>query len=312
MRALGYFSPVNSSDGWRNTALTLAGGGNRAFYQLGLLQSWWERLAPSLGVISSCSAGTCTAVLMLTGRHESTFEFWRTRRSHVTKNLEWWKLLRGERPAPHFPIYRDTMVHALSGGGLERIQALPFPVFSLVATPPHGLPVPLAIPIGLGAYSLERWLHPGRLHPGIGRRLGFAPIAVDLRTCPSVEAAADLVLASSATPPFTPVGHVGGQAVLDGGLVDNAPAFVADEAGPWARHLVVLTRPYPAEVMGERGARWYLCPSEPPAADRWDYTNPERIDQTIALGRRDADRHAAQFVAWLGRGAAGAAGDRPS
>lgn len=291
-------------DAGRDTALTLAGGGNRAFYQLGLLEPWWARLAPTVGVISSCSAGACTAVLLLSGRQESTFQYWLERRRHVTKNLDWWKLFRGERPAPHFPIYRDTMIHALSEGGLDRIRALPHPLYVLVATPPYGLPVPLAIPIGLGAYSLERWLNPGRLHPGIGRRLGFAPVAVDLRTARSVEAAADLVLASSATPPFTPVGSVAGRAVLDGGLVDNAPASVADDLGPWARHLVVLTRPYPAEVMGRRGHRWYLCPSEPPAADRWDYTRPERIDQTIALGGRDASRYEDQFSEWLKPGPA--------
>lgn len=74
---------------------------------------------------------------------------------------------------------------------------------------------------------------------------------------------------------------------------------MADESGPWARHLVVLTSPYPAEVIGRRGDRWYLCPSEPPAADRWDHTRPERIDQTIALGRRDAGCLDDQFSAWL-------------
>ncbi len=303
---------MKSPDVRRDTALTLSGGGNRAFYQLGLLEPWWSRLAPTVGVISSCSAGTCTAVLLLTGRAESTFRYWLDRRRHVTRNFDWWQLLRGGRPAPHFPIYRDTMVHALSDGGLERIRALPHPVFTLVAHPPHGLPVPLAIPIGLLAYSLERWLHPGRLHPGVGRRLGFSPVAVDLRTADSVEAAADLVLASSATPPFTPVGSVAGHPVLDGGLVDNAPAFVADEVGPWARHMVVLTRPYPAELMGHQDRRWYLCPSEPPAADRWDYTRPERIDQTVALGRQDAKRSDRYFDAWLAGSGAGAGDGRPS
>lgn len=296
---------MTRSDPNRDTALTLAGGGNRAFYQLGLLEPWWPRLAPTVGVISSCSAGACTAVLLLSGRQASTVQYWLDRRKHVTKNLNWWNLFRGERPAPHFPIYRDTMIHALSEGGLDRIRALPHPVYVLVATPPYGLPVPLAIPIGLGAYSIERWLNPGRLHPGIGRRLGFVPVAVDLRTCRSVDDAADLVLASSATPPFTPVGSVAGRSVLDGGLVDNAPAFVADDAGRWARHLVVLTRPYPPEVMGQRGRRWYLCPSERPATDRWDYTRPDRIAQTIALGGRDARRHDDQFSAWLASGVAG-------
>jgi predicted acylesterase/phospholipase RssA len=283
----------------RDLALTLAGGGNRAFYQLGLLNRWWPDLGARVGVLSACSAGACVAVMLLSGRREETFEFWYRRRAHVTKNLDWSKLLRGERPAPHFPIYRDTLLFALAEGGLERLRAQPFPIYALVAVPPVGLPVPLAVPIGLGLYSLERWLRPGRLHPGLGRRIGFEPVAKDLRTLETPEAVADLVLASSATPPFTPVGQVDGRPVLDGGLVDNAPAFLAERVGEWRGHLVVLNRPYPASVMGRRGGRWYLCPSVPTPADRWDYTRPERITETMLLGERDADRRRAAFEAWL-------------
>lgn len=284
----------------RDVALTLAGGGNRAFYQLGLVGGWWDRLAPRLGMLTGCSAGGCVALLLLTGRASESLAFWHRRRGHVTQNLQWWKLLRGERPAPHADVYRDTLRFALADGGFERVVSQPFPVLVLTALPPFGLPVPLAVPIGLGGYSLERWLHPGKLHPAIGRRLGFEPLVSDLREAASAEEMADLVIASSATPPFTPVGKVGTRAVLDGGLVDNAPAFVADARGPWRRHLVVLTRPYPAAVMGHHTGRWYLCPSAPPPAGRWDYTRPERVDHTIALGGRDAIDRAPAFEAWLG------------
>lgn len=283
----------------RDLALTLAGGGNRAFYQLGVLDDWWPALAPRVGTISTCSAGACIAVIMLSGRRRETFDYWFDRRAHVTRNFEWGRLLRGQRPTPHFPIYRDTMRFALSEGGLERIRALPFPVLVLVAAPPPGLPVSLAVPVGLTAYSVERWLRPGRLHPGAGRRLGFRPIVADLRRAAGVDEAADLVLASSATPPFTPVGTVGGLRVLDGGVVDNAPAFVAERESVWARHLVLLTRPYPPDVMGHREGRWYLCPSEPVPVNRWDYTRPERIVDTIALGARDAARRRPDLDRWL-------------
>jgi hypothetical protein len=283
----------------RDLALTLAGGGNRAFYQVGLLEPWWPALVGRIGALSTCSAGACTAILVLTGRREEAFEFWLGRRAHVRKNLEWWRLARGQRPAPHYPIYRDTLMCALDHGGFDRLRAAPFPVYVLVAAPPFGLPIPLAVPIGLGAYSLERWLNPGRLHPGIGRRLGFEPIAVDARTCRSPEEVTALVLASSATPPFTPVGALAGRPVLDGGLVDNAPAFVAETEGRWRRHLVILTRPYPPSSVGRRGARWYLCPAEPVPADRWDYTRPDRITATIALGGRDAERRRSELERWL-------------
>ena len=283
----------------RDLAVTLAGGGNRAFYQLGLLDPWWRDLGPRVGSMAACSAGACTALLLLTGRADPTFRFWHQRRAHVRKNFEWWRLARGDRPAPHFPVYRDTLHFALAEGGFERLQAVPFPLWVLVAVPPHGLPIPLAVPIGMGAYSLERWLNPGRLHPGIGRRLGFEPRAFDIRRCATIDEVVSIVLASSATPPFTPVGFLGGQAVLDGGLVDNAPAFVAEQTSGIRRHLVVLTRPYPAESVGHRNGRWYLCPSRPVPADRWDYTRPERIAATIALGAEDARTRRADLDAWL-------------
>lgn len=300
-RLPGVMLPPDTSR--RGLALTLAGGGNRAFYQLGLLGAWWSRIEGRVGVISTCSAGACIAVMLVSGRAAETHQFWLRRRAHVTRNFRWSRLLAGQRPTPHFPIYRDTMLHALGEGGFERLQAQPFPIRVVVAAPPRGLPLALAVPIGLGAYSLERWWRPGRLHPGAGRRLGFSPVVVDLRTAASPEAAADLVLASSATPPFTPVGRVGGRPVLDGGVVDNAPAFAAELDRDWDRHLVLLTRPYPEESVGHRGRRWYVCPSEPVPADRWDYTRPERIAATIALGERDAARRLGELERWLDGGA---------
>lgn len=286
----------------RGLALTLAGGGNRAFYQMGLLSGWWTRIDDRVGVMSTCSAGACIAVLLLSGRGPETLDYWLRRRARVTRNFQWSRLLAGRRPTPHFPIYRDTMLHALADGGLERVKAQPFPIRVVVAAPPYGLPIALAVPIGLGAYSLERWWRPGRLHPGLGRRLGFTPIVLDLRDAPTADAAADLVLASSATPPFTPVGHIGTLAVLDGGVVDNAPAFAAELDRAWERHLVLLTRPYPAESVGHQGRRWYVCPSRPVPADRWDYTRPERISATIALGERDAARRLGELERWLDGG----------
>ena len=283
----------------RDLAPTLAGGGNRAFYQLGVLRNWWPVLEPRVRVIATCSAGACIAAILLSGRDQEANHYWVRRRSGVRRNVDWWSLLRGGRLTPHLPIYRDTMLFALSEGGLERLRGLPFPIYVLAAGLPNGWPRFAAVAVGLSAYSLERWRNPGRLHPGAGRRLGFRPIAVDLRSCPSVAAGADLILASSATPPFTPVGRVNGLAVLDGGVVDNAPAFLADREPGWHRHIVLLTRPYPRASVGVQGRRWYVCPQEPVPVSRWDYTRPERIEQTITLGERDAETRRAELEAFL-------------
>jgi predicted acylesterase/phospholipase RssA len=52
----------------RDVALTLAGGGNRALVQTGMLRRWWPLLEPRIAVLSACSAGASMAVSLLTGR----------------------------------------------------------------------------------------------------------------------------------------------------------------------------------------------------------------------------------------------------
>ena len=283
----------------RDIALTLAGGGNRAFFQAGVLRHWWPLLEPRIAVVSSCSAGASVAVSLLGGREPETTAYWYRRRSHVTRNVDWTRLLRLERPTPHTPVYRDTMRHALSDGGFDRLRSRPFPVYVLTAVPPRWLPVPAAVLVGMAAYSLERKLRDGRLHPSSGRRLGFRPAVFDLRQCETVEQVVDLVLASSATPPFTPLGRHNGSTLLDGGLVDNAPAFVAEGTPGVRRHLVLLTRPYPEASVGRRGSRWYVCPSAPVPVNRWEYTRPDLVAATIGLGERDGERRLGDLAAFL-------------
>ena len=275
----------------RDLALTLAGGGNRAFYQTGLLNRWGERLLPRLRVVSACSAGACVAALHFAQRSLETGAFWRRRRDGVVRNVDVMRLLRRQPIAPHGEVYRDTMIFAMQEGGLERLRALPFPLLVLTAGLPGWTPTPLAVLLGIAAYNLEKRIAPDRVHPRFGRWLGFDPVVYDARDCETPDALADLVLASSATPPFTPVGRIGGRRLLDGGMVDNVPAFLADGFPGVRRHLVVLTRPYPAGVLGRHGQRLYVGPRSPTPVSRWDYTRPDLVDATIAMGEKDTEFH---------------------
>lgn len=239
-------------------ALTLAGGGNRAFYQLGVLERWGTRLLPELGVVAACSAGACVATLYFSGRASASRTFWTERRAGVTKNLDFARVLRGELLAPHAGVYRDTMIFAMRDGGLERLRALPFPLLVLAAAFHPRLHPWAAVVIGLTAYNLEKRLAPARIHPTFGRKLGFLPRIYDARDCETPEQVADLILASSATPPFTPIGSFRELALLDGGMVDNVPAFVAEAHPGITKNLVILTRPYPEALIGRRGPRLYV------------------------------------------------------
>jgi hypothetical protein len=275
----------------RNIGLTLAGGGNRAFYQLGLLHRWGERLHPRLAGVAACSAGACVAVLYFSGREVQTRHFWMRRRGGLTKNVQWTRLLRGRSPAPHGPIYRDTLLCAAAEGGLEHLRAQPFPVLVLAAAFPRGVPAPIGALVGMSAYNLEKRLRPDMVHPSFGQRIGFAPHLFDLRACETAEEVADLVIASSSTPPFTPIGRFRGHRLLDGGMVDNVPAAAAESVPGVKKNLVLLTRPYPDRVLGEQGDRLYVAPSRVVPVERWDYTRPDLVDATVEMGEREAELH---------------------
>ncbi|MCA9655243.1 MAG: patatin-like phospholipase family protein [Myxococcales bacterium] len=275
----------------RDVAITFAGGGNRAFYQLGLLHHWGERLRPRLAAIAACSAGACVATLWLAGRETQTRAFWRARRQGVHRNFEWTRLLRGQRPTPHGPIYRDTLLCAYAEGGLELIRQTPFPVLVVTTSPPPLVPSAVGALVGWSAYNLEKRIRRDFVHPVLGQRLGFSAHVVDARRCQTPEELADLIIASSATPPFTPMGRFRGRTLLDGGLVDNAPASAAEAVREVRRNLVLLTRPYPPSCLGQKGSRLYVAPTREVPVDVWDYTRPELLDRTIEMGEREASVH---------------------
>jgi hypothetical protein len=263
------------------------------------MQAWGDRLLPRLAGIASCSAGACVAVMWLTGRRAAAREVFLARTRGLTSNVDLRRALRGERIAPHGEVYRDILLVMLRDGGIDRIRRLPWPVLVLASAFPRWLPSALATVMGISAYQLEKALRPRLLHPTFGRALAFRPHVFDMRDCETADELTALVLASSATPPFTPVGRFRGRRYLDGGMVDNAPAFVADTIPGVTRNLVLLTRPYPGEVLGRHGNRLYLAPLQPPPIDRWDYRRPEGVDETVELGLREAREHQPALDAFL-------------
>lgn len=284
----------------RDLALTFAGGGNRCFYQIGFWEPFADRLAPRLAAVAGVSAGACMLAIWIAGRLRESQIFFRARRGGVQRNLDWTALLRREPVAPHEGVYRDTVLFACEDGGFEKIRACPFPIYVLAAAFPERLSPRLGTLVGYGAYLLEKRLKPSMIHPSLGRRLGFRPLVRDARTCESPEELVDLILASSATPPFTPLGRLRGQPLIDGGLVDNVPAFVAEQLPEVRRNIVVMTRPYPREVLGAKGQRFYVAPAYMPPASVWDYRRDAPVDQALALGRAEAEALAEDVWTFVG------------
>lgn len=283
----------------RDLGITFAGGGSRAFYQLGWLERYSEALLPRVAAISGCSAGSAMAAVWLSGRTEETRVFFAQRRQGVKNHMDMRRLLRGQSPFPHDGIYRATIRHALADGGLERIKAQPFPVNVLCAGFPTALPSGVSIALGLAAYQLEKKVRPKMLHPTFPRYVGFKQHAWDMRDCETAEEAVELVISSSATPPFTKRGRFEKRLLLDGSMIDNAPAFLTEASPEVRRNLVLLTRPYPNSTLGQRDTRLYIAPEEPLPITRWDYRETAPVDETLSAGRRDADRDEELVAAFL-------------
>lgn len=284
----------------RDLGVTLAGGGNRAFYQTGVLEVLGERLLSRVAAVGCVSAGSCVIATLLSGRTAEVRAYWEQRRAHVTRNFAWGNLLKGRNPTPHAPIFRDTLRHTFIEGGLERIRETPFPIWVLTAEFPRALPAGAAVAVGLSGYSLEKRVAKGRIHPEWGKAMGFRPRVVDARDCETVDELTDLIMASSSTPPFTPVGAFRGTRLLDGGMVDNVPAFVTEQSPAVRANLVILTRPYPRGAHWRDGRRLYLAPTTDTPANRWDYTSAQRVWDTIAMGADETRGvHAPAIAEWL-------------
>lgn len=279
--------------------LTFAGGGNRSFYQVGLWERWGAELLPRVGAVSSVSAGAAVACLLFSDRVEQARRIFARRRVGIRGLFDAKRLAQGKRPFPHNEVYRATLREAIDADGFQRLQARPFPILILCSAFPRRLPKTASILMGLAVYQAEKARVPGLLHPRSPYKVGFSPRVWDARDCDSVDELVELILASSSTPPFTSLGRFRGETLLDGSMIDNAPAYVLDQAPEVDRVLVMLTRPYEDEHIGRRGHRLYVAPRDGLPAARWDYREDAPIDETIEVGRRDAERHASALESFL-------------
>lgn len=267
--------------------VVFAGGGHRCWWQAG----FWDVVAPRIAlrpkVVAGVSAGAATACLLYANDSRDALAYYRHALADNRRNAHWGNLLRpGRRVFPHEAIYRRALLDLLGGAHFLRLLRDAPEIRVQFARLPRWLGPRSAVAIGLAAYNLEKyWRKP--LHPTFGRRLGFTPEVVTVQSCRNDEELVSLIIASSCTPPFTPIEYRAGRPTLDGGLVDNVPV---DAVEPDAATLVLTTRRYPQRPERFRlGQRLYVQPSGKVPVSSWDYTAPLLYERAYALGRRDGE-----------------------
>lgn len=268
--------------------VVFAGGGHRCWWQAG----FWDVVAPEISLrpklIAGVSAGAATACMIFANNSEDALDYYEAILPKNARNVYWGNLFRaGEPMFPHNDIYRGALKFLMGGEHFKRLKFNAPEIRIQFARIPPWLGARSAVAVGLMAYNLEKYTF-RPLHPSFGLRLGFTQELALVQDCQTDEELIDLVIASSCTPPFTPIQYRDGRPTLDGGIVDNVPISALDHLN--VSTLVLTTRLYPRHAqIFTRGHCVYVQPSRKIPVSSWDYTAPTLYRQTYELGRVDGE-----------------------
>jgi len=267
------------------THIVFAGGGNRCWWQAGLIEQLSQHPCWQARRLIGASAGAGIATAFSTGRLQSALAAAVERFNATPTNVEWRRLLRGKRPFMLPLIYPDWIGSYLDAADLVRLKAAQLRVDVVITRPIPLLPLPLSTLLALTLYSTEKfWLK--HFHSRLPHHIGFRAEYLDLARSTDLETARTLLLASAAAVPLTPTHKVGNRAALDGGFYDSVP--LPHEQGVEATTLVLLTRHRPdLPQIFEHQQRVYLQPQARVAAINMDCTSGENVLLTYEQGKRE-------------------------
>jgi len=263
--------------------VVFAGGGNRCFWQAG----FWTEAAPRLGLaprrVAAVSAGAAIACVLFAGKMRAGLEHFKAATGGNRRNAYPANWLRGRPVFPHATMYRQALVTIIDVAALAGLRAGP-EIRIPITRAPRWLGARVAFAVAGLVDLLEHLLAP-TVHPRFACALGFTTEYASVEECATPDELADLILASSCTPPFTPLLMHAGRPALDGGIADNVPVSAVEGDGAT---LVLLTRRHAR--LPEHPLRVYVQPSREVPVSAWDYTDPRGVQAAFDLGRRDGER----------------------
>lgn len=267
--------------------LVLAGGGNRCWWQAGLIQTLTHRGWTLPSRIVATSAGAAIATSFLTHKTEAALAACKKLYAQNTQLFDWKALLRFRVKFAHQHIYPAWISSLMSDTDFPVLQQAQSRLSVAITQPARLLGLSGSLIAGSVAYMLDKKIAHS-IHPKIPGYLGLRQAFFNLNDCTSAPAARDL-LAAAAAAPFMKAQKVNGHWGIDGGYTDNAPTPEQTPAEA-ARTLVLLTRHYPdLPQLFSYEQRQYWQPSQKIPVSTWDCRPSTTVDLAYQLGQSDAN-----------------------
>lgn len=269
--------------------LVFAGGGNRCWWQAGVIshlvgKGW--KLPPHL-VATSAGAGIATSALTCSTR--DALASCKRLYERNQQLFSWRSLVRLKLKFAHQEIYPAWIASFTSDHHFEKLRSASSELTVAVTRPARALGLAGSLFAGSLAYAVDKKLAHS-IHPRLPRYLGLRQEFLSVKSAANGHEARTLLQAAAAAAPFMAAQRVADQWAFDGGYADNAP--IPPQTDEQQRKtLVLLTRHAPGlpAVFQWRG-RTYWQPSQKVPVSTWDCRPGTTVDAAFDLGIRDCAR----------------------
>jgi hypothetical protein len=260
--------------------IVFSGGGLRCFWQGGFLLRLGEDRRYSPARVSGVSGGALAGAAWISGRAERLLEEMCAAFETRDSNLD---LFNADEKGitPHQRLYCAVVERVLDDKAAQRVAEGPDFQIRIAHPPETGWPTLTGTALA-AAYEAELHLK-GAPHFGWAEKMGLSAEMVDARAAAREGRLVELVNAAAVIPPVFEPPLWNGRRVVDGGMSDQAPMPEPDTG----ETLVLLTRAY--RHLPQHPGRCYVWPSQETPADKIDFTDPQKLRDTWALGIADAE-----------------------
>ncbi len=267
--------------------LAFAGGGNRCWWQAGLVTHLQAQGAQLPAQLVGTSAGAAIAASLVTASTMTALQACQRLYAANAQLFDWGELRRLKFKFAHQTVYPAWLAAFVHEGNFKTLQTAPSQLLVTVTRPARALGLMGSVAAGTLAYLVDKKLF-HHIHPVLPRFLGLRQAFFALRDCATAQDAQATLRAAAAASPFMSGVHLHGQWAFDGGYTDNAP-IPAPTPGEKSSTLVLLTRHYPDKpALFKADGRTYWQPSRKIPVSTLDCRPGTTVEDAFALGQEDA------------------------